>query len=79
MLWRDRLIAGDRAGCALASESPALTDAEALELVRKRPGAAASWAGAALAVSCKLAESAQEDIPPGCGRSPRPAEEGARP
>ena len=64
MLWRDRLIAGDRAGLrALASESPALTDAEALELVKEASWRGCIMAGAALAVSCKLAESAQEDIP----------------
>ena len=80
MLWRDRLIAGDRAGLrALASESPALTDAEALELVKEASWRGCIMAGAALAVSCKLAESAQEDIPAWLrAQSSTWAEEGAR-
>ncbi|GAB1576446.1 hypothetical protein [Bordetella petrii] len=63
VLWRDRLVAGDRAGLrALASESPALEEAVAFELVKE-----ASWRGfimaaAALAVSCNLANSEQDDI-----------------
>ncbi|MFG0227340.1 hypothetical protein [Achromobacter sp. 413638] len=80
MLWRDRLIAGDRAGLrALASESPALTDAEALELVKEASWRGCIMAAAALAVSCKLAESAQEDIPAWLrAQSSTWAEEGAR-
>ena len=63
VLWRDRLIAGDRVGLrALASESPALSDFEALELVKE-----ASWRGfmlaaAALAVSSDLVKSEHADI-----------------
>lgn len=63
VLWRDRLLAGDRAGLrSLASESPALEDVDALELVKE-----ASWRGfimaaATLAASCRLANSEQEDI-----------------
>lgn len=63
MLWRDRLIAGDRAGLrALASESPALKDVEALELVKEASWRGCIMAAAALAVSCKLADTQQEDI-----------------
>lgn len=63
MLWRDRLIAGDRAGLrALAAESPALTDVEALELVKEASWRGCIMAAAALAVSCKLADTEQEDI-----------------
>ncbi|MFP3624654.1 hypothetical protein SB771_35870, partial [Burkholderia sp. SIMBA_051] len=63
MLWRDRLIAGDRAGLrALAFESPALKDVEALELVKEATWRGCIMAAAALAVSCKLADSEQEDI-----------------
>lgn len=62
-LWRDRLIAGDRAGLrALASESPALKDVEALELIKEATWRGCIMAAAALAVSCKLADSEQEDI-----------------
>ncbi|WP_144636178.1 hypothetical protein [Bordetella genomosp. 13] len=63
VLWRDRLIAGDRAALrALASETPALPDNEVLELVQE-----ASWRGclvaaAALAVSCRLPASEQEEV-----------------
>lgn len=63
VLWRDRLLNGDRAALrVLASESAALEDVVALELVKE-----ASWRGfilaaAALAVSCQLAQSEQEDI-----------------
>jgi len=63
VLWRDRLVAGDRSGLrALASESPDLEEAVAFELVKE-----ASWRGfimaaAALAVSCKLTDSGQDDI-----------------
>ncbi|SSW69506.1 hypothetical protein [Achromobacter agilis] len=63
VLWRDRLIAGDRAGLrALASESPALADADALELVKEASWRGSIMAAAALAVSCGLAKSEQEDI-----------------
>lgn len=63
MLWRDRLLAGDRDALRdLASETPALEAADALELVKE-----ASWRGcimvaATLAVSCGLVKSEQEDI-----------------
>jgi tetratricopeptide (TPR) repeat protein len=63
VLWRDRLMAGDRTALrTLAAESPALADLDALELVKE-----ASWRGCvaaagALAVSCRLAESDQEDV-----------------
>lgn len=63
VLWRDRLLAGDRTGLrTLATESPALDDVVALELVKE-----ASWRGfimaaAALAASCHLADSEQQDI-----------------
>ncbi|SAI65905.1 capsular polysaccharide biosynthesis protein [Bordetella ansorpii] len=63
VLWRDRLIAGDRGALrSLAAESPVLADAEALELVQE-----ASWRGclvaaAALAVSTNLVKSDQEGI-----------------
>ena len=62
-LWRDRLIAGDRAGLrALAFESPALKEVEALELVKEATWRGCIMAAAALAVSCKLADAQQEDI-----------------
>jgi tetratricopeptide (TPR) repeat protein len=80
VLWRDRLMAGDRAALrALASESPALSDLDALELVKE-----ASWRGymvaaAALAVACGLAKSDQEDIRAWLqGQSSAWSEEGAR-
>ncbi|MBB1597793.1 hypothetical protein [Achromobacter sp. UMC46] len=64
VLWRDRLLAGDRAGLrALASESPMLEDADALELVKEASWRGCIMAAAALAVSCRLADSGQEDIP----------------
>ena len=63
VLWRDRLIAGDRAALrALASESPTLSDAEALELVQEASWRGCMVAAAALAVSCKLVKSEQEEI-----------------
>jgi len=62
-LWRDRLIAGDRAGLrALAFESPTLKEVEALELVKEATWRGCIMAAAALAVSCKLADAQQEDI-----------------
>jgi len=63
VLWRDRLIAGDRAGLrALASESPELGDLEAVELVKEASWRGCIMAAAALAASCNLANSEQEDI-----------------
>jgi len=63
VLWRDRLMAGDRAGLrALASESPALAEAEALELVQEAAWRGCMVAAAALAASCGLVQSGQEDI-----------------
>ncbi|CUI46531.1 hypothetical protein [Achromobacter kerstersii] len=63
VLWRDRLLAGDRAGLrALASESPALEDVDALELVKEASWRGCIMAAAALAVSCGLAKSQHEDI-----------------
>jgi len=58
-LWRDRLIAGDRAGLrALASESPALKDVEALELIKEATWRGCIMAAAALAVSWLSTQSA---------------------
>jgi tetratricopeptide (TPR) repeat protein len=63
VLWRDRLLAGDRDALRrLASEHPSLEDADVLELVKE-----ASWRGcimvaATLATSCDLAKSEQEEI-----------------
>lgn len=63
VLWRDRLLAGDRDALRdLAGEQPKLEEGDALELVKE-----ASWRGcivaaATLAASCNLAKSEQEDI-----------------
>ncbi|WP_427183896.1 hypothetical protein ACL598_20260 [Bordetella bronchialis] len=80
VLWRDRMMAGDRAALrSLASEAPALAETEALELVKE-----ASWRGymvaaAALAVSCGLPRSGQDDIRGWLqAQSSSWAEEGAR-
>ncbi|ADP13596.1 tetratricopeptide repeat family protein 1 [Achromobacter xylosoxidans A8] len=63
MLWRDRLLAGDRVGLRnMASESPALNDIQVLELVKEASWRGCIMAAATLAVSCKLANSEQEDI-----------------
>lgn len=63
MLWRDRLLAGDRdAVRALASEQPSLEDAEVLELVKEASWRGCIMAAATLAASCGLAGSEQEDI-----------------
>ncbi|VFR66508.1 putative capsular polysaccharide biosynthesis protein [plant metagenome] len=63
VLWRDRLIAGDRASLRdLASESPVLTDAEAFELVQEATWRGCLVAAAALTVSSGMAKSEQEDI-----------------
>lgn len=63
VLWRDRLVANDRASLrALASEAPALSDMEAMELVKEAAWRGCLVAAAALAVSCRLAQSEQEDI-----------------
>ncbi|QKH35555.1 hypothetical protein FOC84_11625 [Achromobacter pestifer] len=62
MLWRDRLLAGDRAGLRnLASESPALNEVDALELVKEASWRGCIMAAATLAVSSKLASSEQEE------------------
>ena len=63
VLWRDRLLAGDRDGLrALASERPALADADVLELVKEASWRGCIMAAATLAVSCGLAGSEQEEI-----------------
>lgn len=63
VLWRDRLLAGDRTGLrALASESPALEDVDALELIKEATWRGFIMAAAALAVSCRLADSEREDV-----------------
>ncbi|MGH8817904.1 MAG: hypothetical protein ACREX5_15010, partial [Achromobacter pestifer] len=63
VLWRERLMAGDRAGLrALASETPALDDVVALELVKEASWRGCILAASALAVSCHLADSEQEEI-----------------
>jgi tetratricopeptide (TPR) repeat protein len=63
VLWRDRLMAGDRSALrALASESPALADLEVLELVKEASWRGCTMAAAALAVSCGLAKGDQEHI-----------------
>lgn len=63
VLWRDRLLASDRAGLrTLAAEKPALADGDALELVKEASWRGCIMAGAALAMSCNLAKSEQEDI-----------------
>lgn len=63
VLWRDRLLASDRAGLrTLAAEKPALADGDALELVKEASWRGCIMAAAALAVSCNLAKSEQEDI-----------------
>jgi tetratricopeptide (TPR) repeat protein len=81
VLWRDRLVAGDRAALrALAAESsPALADADALELVKEASWRGCMMAAAALAVSCGLVKSDQEDIRGWLqAQSSTWAEEGAR-
>jgi len=65
VLWRDKLMANDRTGLrSLASESPELADADALELVQEASwrGCTAAAAAAALATSSGLVNSEQEDI-----------------
>src|SRR5690606_9604828 len=63
VLWRDRLLAGDRDALrALASEQPSLEDAEVLELVKEASWRGCIMAAATLAVSCGLAKTAQEEI-----------------
>jgi tetratricopeptide (TPR) repeat protein len=63
VLWRDRLMAGDRAALrTLAAESPALADSDALKLVTEASWRGCMMAAAALAVSCRLVQSEQEDI-----------------
>ncbi|AOB32395.1 hypothetical protein AKI39_19215 [Bordetella sp. H567] len=80
VLWRDRLMAGDRAALrALAAESPALADFDALELVKEASWRGCMVAAAALAVSCGLANSETEDIRAWLlAQSSAWAEEGAR-
>ncbi|ARP85679.1 tetratricopeptide repeat protein [Bordetella genomosp. 9] len=80
VLWRDRLMAGDRAGLrALASESPALSDLDALELVKEAAWRGCMVAASALAVACGLPQSEQEDIRAWLrAQSQAWAEEGAR-
>jgi tetratricopeptide (TPR) repeat protein len=63
VLWRDRVMAGDRAGLrALASETPALADADALELVKDAAWRGHFVAAAALAASCRLMNSDDEGV-----------------
>ncbi|OZI62042.1 hypothetical protein [Bordetella genomosp. 11] len=63
VLWRDRLMAGDRTGLrSLAAESPELSELEALELVKEATWRGCLVAAAALAVSCGLLKTDQEDI-----------------
>lgn len=63
VLWRDRLAAGDRAALrALAMEVPALEPPEVLALVKEASGRGFMAAAAALAVSCGLERSDQEEI-----------------
>ncbi|MGB6009625.1 hypothetical protein [Castellaniella sp.] len=63
VLWRDRLLAGDRDALrGLASEHPALDDADALELVKEASWRGCFMAAATLAASCDLVKSGQEEI-----------------
>ena len=63
VLWRDRLLAGDRDALrSLASEHPSLGDADALELVKEASWRGCIMAAATLAASCGLAKSEQEEI-----------------
>ncbi len=63
VLWRDRLLAGDRDALhGLASEPPSLEDADVLELVKEAAWRGCIMAAATLAASCRLAESEQEEI-----------------
>ncbi|HET8597087.1 MAG TPA: hypothetical protein VFM22_04940 [Castellaniella sp.] len=63
VLWRDRLLAGDRDALRdLAAEHPSLDDAEVLELVKEASWRDCIMAAATLAASCGLAKSEQEDI-----------------
>jgi tetratricopeptide (TPR) repeat protein len=63
VLWRDRLLAGDRDALrGLASEHPSLEDADVLELVKEASWRGCIMAAATLAVSCGLARSEQEEI-----------------
>lgn len=63
VLWRDRLLAGDRDALRdLAGEHPALEAADVLELVKEASWRGCIMAAATLAASCDLAKSEQEDI-----------------
>lgn len=63
VLWRDRLLAGDRDALrGLASEHPSLDDADALELVKEASWRGCIMAAATLAASCGLVRSKQEEI-----------------
>ncbi|MEB2401286.1 MAG: hypothetical protein OZ927_17250 [Alcaligenaceae bacterium] len=63
VLWRDRLLAGDRDALrSLASEHPSLEDADILELVKEASWRGCIMAAATLAVSCGLIRSEQEEI-----------------
>ena len=63
VLWRDRLLAGDRDALRdLAGEHPLLEDADALELVKEASWRGCIMAAATLAASCSLAKSEQEEI-----------------
>ncbi|WP_233238579.1 hypothetical protein [Bordetella sp. LUAb4] len=80
MLWRDRLVSGDRAGLrALAAESPVLSEKEALELVKEASWRGSVMAACALAVSCGLNKSDNEEISSWLqGQAAAWADEGAR-
>ena len=63
VLWRDRLLAGDRDALrGLASEHPSLEDVDVLELVKEASWRGCIMAAATLAVSCELAKSDHEEI-----------------
>src|SRR5690554_6434339 len=63
VLWRDRLLAGDRDALrGLASAHPALGDVEIVGLVKEAPWRGCLMAGATLAVSCGLGRGEHEEI-----------------
>lgn len=63
VLWRDRLLAGDRDALrSLAAERPSLEEADVLELVKEASWRGCIMAAATLAASCGLADTEQEEI-----------------
>ena len=63
VLWRDRLLAGDRDALrSLASERPSLEEADVFELVKEASWRGCIMAAATLAASCGLAETEQDEI-----------------